>query len=104
MTALGFLAFDADNHYYEALDAFTRHIEPRFRKRAVQWAEIDGKLRLLVCGKVNYFIPNPTFDPSRGRAASTPTTGARTRRARRSPSCSASSCPSTPPTATARCA
>ena len=40
MTDLGFLAFDADNHYYEALDAFTRHIEPRFRKRAVQWAEI----------------------------------------------------------------
>jgi hypothetical protein len=20
--------FDADNHYYEAMDAFTRHIEP----------------------------------------------------------------------------
>ena len=63
MSDLGFLAFDADNHYYEALDAFTRHIEPRLRKRAVQWAEIDGKLRLLVCGRVNYFIPNPTFDP-----------------------------------------
>jgi len=63
MADLGFLAFDADNHYYEALDAFTRHIEPRLRRRAVQWAEIDGKLRLLVCGRVNGFIPNPTFDP-----------------------------------------
>jgi predicted TIM-barrel fold metal-dependent hydrolase len=63
MAELGFLAFDADNHYYEALDAFTRHIEPRLRRRAVQWAHIDGKLRLLVCGRVNYFIPNPTFDP-----------------------------------------
>ncbi len=21
--------FDADNHYYEALDAFTRHLDPR---------------------------------------------------------------------------
>ena len=33
MTAIDFEAFDADNHYYEALDAFTRHIEPAFAKR-----------------------------------------------------------------------
>ena len=32
-------------------------------KRAMQWAEIDGRQRLLVGGKVNRFIPNPTFDP-----------------------------------------
>ena len=54
--------FDADNHYYEAMDAFTRHIEPEYAKRAMQWAEIDGKTRLLVGGRVNRFIPNPTFD------------------------------------------
>ena len=35
-TDLGFTYFDCDNHYYEALDAFTRHIEPAFKKRAVQ--------------------------------------------------------------------
>ena len=35
----------------------------RFRKRAMQWAEIDGKQRLVVAGKVNRFIPNPQFDP-----------------------------------------
>ncbi|MCF2533332.1 amidohydrolase family protein [Yinghuangia soli] len=57
----GFRAFDADNHYYEALDAFTRHIEPEFRKRCMQWAQVDGKTRLLVGGKVNKFIPDPTF-------------------------------------------
>jgi predicted TIM-barrel fold metal-dependent hydrolase len=62
-TELPFRFFDCDNHYYEALDAFTRHIEPQFRKRAMQWAQIDGKTRLLVGGKVNKFIPNPTFDP-----------------------------------------
>ena len=28
MSELDFLAFDADNHYYEALDAFTRHLDP----------------------------------------------------------------------------
>jgi hypothetical protein len=63
MTELGFTAFDVDNHYYEAEDAFTRHIEPAMRRRAMQWAEIDGRKRLLVGGKVNRFIPNPTFDP-----------------------------------------
>jgi predicted TIM-barrel fold metal-dependent hydrolase len=56
-------AFDADNHYYEATDAFTRHIDPKMARRAMQWAEVGGKTRLLVGGKINRFIPNPTFDP-----------------------------------------
>jgi len=60
---LGFAAFDADNHYYEAEDAFTRHIEPSMAKRCMQWAEIDGRKRLLVGGRINRFIPNPTFNP-----------------------------------------
>ncbi len=63
MAALPFLLFDADNHYYEALDAFTRHLEPGFEKRCMQWAELSGRTRLLVGGRVNRFIPNPTFDP-----------------------------------------
>ena len=58
-----FRAFDADNHYYEAEDAFTRHIDPSMAKRCMQWAEVGGKKRLLVGGRVNKFIPNPTFDP-----------------------------------------
>ncbi len=62
-STLPFAMFDADNHYYESMDAFTRHIDPKLRSRAMQWAEIDGKTRLLVAGKVNKFIPNPTFDP-----------------------------------------
>ncbi|MGI8754325.1 MAG: amidohydrolase family protein [Acidimicrobiales bacterium] len=63
MESLGFMPFDADNHYYEATDAFTRHIDPKMAKRCMQWAQVDGKKRLLVGGKVNKFIPNPTFDP-----------------------------------------
>lgn len=55
--------FDADNHYYEATDAFTRHMEPSMAKRTMQWAEINGRQRLLVGGRINRFIPNPTFDP-----------------------------------------
>ena len=52
---LDFPVFDADNHYYEALDAFTRHLDPAMRKRGMQWATIDGKQRLLVGGQVNIF-------------------------------------------------
>ncbi|MEN8159987.1 MAG: amidohydrolase family protein [Myxococcota bacterium] len=63
MASLDFRAFDADHHYYEAEDAFIRHVEPRLRSRAMQWAEIGGRKRLLVGGKINRFIPNPTFDP-----------------------------------------
>jgi predicted TIM-barrel fold metal-dependent hydrolase len=61
--AIDFELFDADNHYYEATDAFTRHIEPQFARRGIQWADVDGRRRLLVAGKVNRFIPNPQFDP-----------------------------------------
>ncbi|HEY5875502.1 MAG TPA: hypothetical protein VIT64_09385, partial [Ilumatobacteraceae bacterium] len=63
MTTLGFRPFDADNHYYEATDAFIRHIPKEMERRCMQWAELGGKQRLLVGGKVNSFIPNPTFDP-----------------------------------------
>jgi predicted TIM-barrel fold metal-dependent hydrolase len=63
MAQLGFQAFDADHHYYEAEDAFIRHVDRRMRRRCMQWAEIDGRKRLVVGGKINRFIPNPTFDP-----------------------------------------
>lgn len=62
MTAIDFPIVDADNHYYEATDAFTRHLDPKMAKRTMQWADIDGKTRLLVAGQVNRFIPNPTFE------------------------------------------
>jgi len=63
MSQIDFPAFDADNHYYEAEDAFTRHIEPKMQRRAMQWGVVNGRKCLLVGGKVNRFIPNPTFDP-----------------------------------------
>lgn len=63
MSELDFRYFDCDNHFYEAKDAFTRHLDPALRKRGMQWATIDGKERLLVGGKLNRFIPNPTWDP-----------------------------------------
>ena len=63
MGHLDFRIFDCDNHYYEAMDAFTRHLDPELRKRAMQWAMVDGRERLLVGGRINRFIPNPTWDP-----------------------------------------
>ena len=36
MTQLDFAPFDADNHYYEPDDAYTRHLEPEFAGLAGQ--------------------------------------------------------------------
>ncbi len=55
--------YDADNHYYEAEDAFTRYQARGMANRCMQWVEMNGKRRLLVAGTVNRFIANPTFDP-----------------------------------------
>jgi hypothetical protein len=63
MDEIGHPVFDADNHYYEALDAFTRHLDPRNGPRTVQWAEIDGRKYHVVGGKVSRAVVNPTFNP-----------------------------------------
>jgi predicted TIM-barrel fold metal-dependent hydrolase len=60
---LGSRVFDADHHYYEALDAFTRHLDPKVGPRTVQWAEIDGRKYHVVGGRVSRAVVNPTFDP-----------------------------------------
>ncbi|MFD1813536.1 amidohydrolase family protein [Rhodococcus gannanensis] len=63
MNELGYLSIDVDNHYYEPLDAFTRHLPKEFRRRGVQIMK-DGRHSVAVIGeRVNHFIPNPTFDP-----------------------------------------
>jgi predicted TIM-barrel fold metal-dependent hydrolase len=54
---------DADNHYYETLDAFTRHLDPAFARRGVQAAQVGKRTLMVMGGRVNQFIPNPTFDP-----------------------------------------
>jgi predicted TIM-barrel fold metal-dependent hydrolase len=55
---------DADNHHYEPLEAFTRHLDPAFGARGVQpMKDNRGHTQLVVGGKVCRFVPNPTFDP-----------------------------------------
>ncbi len=41
--ALDYLVFDGDNHYYEALDAFTRHTDPKMAERCVYWCEVGRR-------------------------------------------------------------
>lgn len=64
MTAvLAYPAFDADNHYYEAHDAFTRHLPKAMRSRCVQWVTIDNRQHHLVAGKLARAVKNPTWNP-----------------------------------------
>jgi predicted TIM-barrel fold metal-dependent hydrolase len=60
---LDYLAIDADNHYYEALDAFTRHLDPKLGSRVIQWSEINGRKYHVIGGRVSHTVTNPTFDP-----------------------------------------
>jgi predicted TIM-barrel fold metal-dependent hydrolase len=54
---------DADNHYYETIDAFTRHLDKKFIDRGVRAVQSGKHVELVMGGTVNRFIPNPTFDP-----------------------------------------
>jgi predicted TIM-barrel fold metal-dependent hydrolase len=54
---------DADNHYYETLDAFTRHLDKKYRDRGIKPVQSGKRVELLIGGTVNRFVPNPTFDP-----------------------------------------
>jgi len=55
--------FDADNHYYEATDAFTRHLAPGLGRRVIEWATIGGRQYQVIGGQVFRGVANPTFDP-----------------------------------------
>jgi predicted TIM-barrel fold metal-dependent hydrolase len=54
--------YDADEHYYEAEDALTRHL-PKEHRGLVRWADIEGRRTLIVNGKLVTVVPNPTYDP-----------------------------------------
>ena len=60
---LDYPIFDCDNHYYEALDAFTRHVDPALGPRGVQWCDIDGRKYHVVGGRVSGAVKNATFNP-----------------------------------------
>ncbi|GMU79489.1 MAG: amidohydrolase [Acidimicrobiia bacterium] len=64
MHTVDYPLFDADNHYYEARDAFTRHLEPRYRDRAIE-LRLDhetGREHLVIAGEPFTFLPRPPFE------------------------------------------
>jgi predicted TIM-barrel fold metal-dependent hydrolase len=59
---MDFPLIDADNHYYEAEDAFLRYGDESVQKY-IRWIQ-EGKRRRLVFGnRVSPVPPNPTFNP-----------------------------------------
>ncbi len=55
--------FDADNHYYEAVDCITRHLDPMHASRVFEWATIGKRSYPVIGGKVFKGVKNATFDP-----------------------------------------
>ena len=51
--------FDADNHYWETSDAFTRHRDAKFADRGVTLVDIDGKPRYTFGERLHPIIPGP---------------------------------------------
>jgi len=63
LNELGFTLIDADNHYYEPHDAFTRYMEPAWRDRGFRWFTNEaGKRRLLIGDRLLRMIIDPTFE------------------------------------------
>ena len=66
MAALDYGLFDADNHYYEARDCFTRHIEPRLRGKAIRPVPDDGSgIRVMVGERPFTFLEGEGFAGAR---------------------------------------
>ena len=60
---LDYKAIDVDNHYYEPLDSFTRHLPKEFKRRGVQMVK-DGKRTLAVMGETGQPLhPEPHLRP-----------------------------------------
>ena len=59
-TNLDYKIFDADNHYYESADAFTRYADEK-TKKFVRWVEAGKRKYLLFGNEMNPTIQNPTF-------------------------------------------
>ena len=75
--------FDADNHYWESVDAFTRYRSPAFKNRGLRLVEEDGQTRYYIGDRKHPILPGPgdlhgrpvpgsLFDFFAGKVASNP--------------------------------
>ncbi len=60
-TKNGYFVFDADNHLYEPIDAFTRHMPAEYGD-FLRYVQVEGRTKLVVNGMLSDYIPNPTFE------------------------------------------
>jgi len=51
--------FDADNHYWETSDAFTRHRDPAFADRGIRVVDVDGMPRYVIGDRLHPILPGP---------------------------------------------
>lgn len=51
--------FDADNHYWEPSDAFTRHRDPAFLDRGLRVVESGGSVRYFIGNRAHPILPGP---------------------------------------------
>ena len=58
---LDYLVFDADNHMYEATDAFTKYL-PAGYEGVIKYVEVNGRTKIAIKNKISDYIPNPTFN------------------------------------------
>jgi len=58
---LDYLVFDADNHMYEATDAFTKYLPPEY-SGLIKYVEVNGRTKIAIKNKISDYIPNPTFN------------------------------------------
>ena len=58
---LDYLVFDADNHMYEATDAFTKYLPDEY-SGLIKYVEVNGRTKIAIKNKISDYIPNPTFN------------------------------------------
>jgi predicted TIM-barrel fold metal-dependent hydrolase len=56
-----FEIWDADNHMYETIDAYTRYLPEKYSE-ALKFVDINGRKKLQILGTITETIPNPTYE------------------------------------------
>src|SRR5262245_15155345 len=58
---VSFPVFDADNHMYETVEAFTKFL-PKEYGGLIKYVQVNGREKIAVRGVISEYIPNPTFN------------------------------------------
>src|SRR6201993_5042760 len=58
---VSFPVFDADNHMYETVEAFTKYLPPEY-SGLVKYVTVNGRTKIALKNVISDYIPNPTFE------------------------------------------